>query len=367
MKYTRDKRGFALILVLLLVAAGVVLGTSYLSAAAVRSNVSTSYKSLSRARYVSESGLQHGIYLLRDQTLQINNTGTTSLGTFAIESGCSDSYTISVTPAGNGQYTLQSDSLVNGVKRTSSMVVSRAVNSTNIKYGMLVGAGPVWLSSGVTLTGDIQCNSGILYNFGSINGTATSVGGILNYGYIKNKPPGIPPAQPVPQFNVADYASYTLNGVACSAKTFTGNNPPSGAITQTNPGGVVYCTGTGITLGNNTTINGTLIINGDVTLDGNKITINPVSGFPAIVCSGSLKINTGCKNNGNINGVVAAAKGIVPNGDKNTAMTINGAVVSQTLGMVSGLGAYNINYQSANLYSFGTQSQATVSIVKWND
>jgi hypothetical protein len=327
---------------------------------------------------VAESGLQHAICLMRDSSLQLPQSGSLALGSFPVEQNSSDTYTITVTPTGvDKQYTVTADAVVNGIKRTSSMTVSRTTTGVTVQQTMIVAAGPMTVPGGVTINGDIHLNSGRLTNYGTINGTATSVGGITNYGYIQNNPGGAT-AKTVPAFNVANYYNYTLSGGAGTAYNFTdstmkkANVPCNGnAVTPTNPGGVVKGP-PGMSIINNAELIGTIVVAGDLTLDGHDIVLTPVNGFPAIVCTGTLYISDNARNV-TINGAVAATNGIMPGTSHGHAsVTINGPIICQTRGMTSGLtGTHVINYNAArgSLYDMSAPQpdKGVIIVQQWGD
>lgn len=380
MRKEAKNKGFALLLVLLLMAAGVTLASSYLSAASVRSRLAATYAQASRARYVAESGLQHALCLMRDASLQLPESGSLALGSFTLEQGASDTYTITVTPTGvEKQYILTADAVVNGIKRTSRMTVCRTTTASTFQETMIVGSGPMTVPGGVTINGDIHLNSGRLTNYGTINGTATSVGGITDNGYIQNNPGGAT-VKTVPVFNVADYYNYTLSSGAGTAVQFTDttmkySNCPGNAITPTNPAGVIKCPA-GLVIANESNgkiqVTGTIVVEGDMTIDGHEFSVTPLPGFPAIICTGTLYISDNARDVV-INGAVAAANGIM-SGRKSTHSNtiINGPVICQTRGMTSGLnGTHVINYDAArgSLYDMSTPKpdQGTVVVQQWSD
>jgi choice-of-anchor A domain-containing protein len=65
-----------------------------------------------------------------------------------------------------------------------------------------------------------------------------------------------------------------------------------------NPAGVVYkdATSSPLVLSDNQTINGTLIVEGDLQIKGTNITINPQPGYPALIVTGNLEIYQSGRN-----------------------------------------------------------------------
>ncbi|MCY2924105.1 MAG: LamG domain-containing protein [Planctomycetota bacterium] len=111
-----SREGFALLLVLILVGVAAVVGAAYVSAANVRRTSVQNLLALERARYVGESGLQHGMYLLQRNTPAVLNA---SAGPFTISTG-NGSYVVSGTclDSTKNLYCLSSTATVGGITRT---------------------------------------------------------------------------------------------------------------------------------------------------------------------------------------------------------------------------------------------------------
>jgi len=121
----QERSGFALLLVLMLVATAAILGVSYVVANATRGASATNLVSATRARYLAECGLEHSLYLLQNDPAVIANSSSASpLGPFYV-GDTDDSYTFYAAPgAGVGQlYTLIATGTSKGVSQTSSLTV----------------------------------------------------------------------------------------------------------------------------------------------------------------------------------------------------------------------------------------------------
>ena len=372
-----------MLLVLVLVVAGVILGMSYLSTASLRVRVSHNYQSSARARYLAESGLEHGLYLLRHFLEQFEGA-TGPLGPFYVE-GASDGYfiTAQVDAEVREKYTLTSTAYVGDATRTSSVTVYRVPAATiDMKHGLLVGAGGVWTPSSLSMEGDIHVN-GDLYNSASVLGRATATGEAIDLtGGVTEGIEGNQEQVSVPLIRIADYANYNLFGRDYTAVEFTGKSLEAdsplangGAVTADNPGGVVYLKPTGgkIWLEDGLNFTGTLIIEGDVWLTGPNVILTAVEGFPAIVTTGSVEVRKAAVNVV-INGLVAADQGIIPSGSSTgTSTTINGALISKMTGYGSVLfGNHQLRYEEprAAVYDFTLPPEErvpSVEILTWND
>ncbi len=109
MKRGSRNEGVALMLVLILLAASVILGVAYLSQASLNATMAAGHAGGARARYLAESGVQHGICLLRENPDALVGSDANPLGPYTVESGDDgETYTISVASAGGDEYTVRS-------------------------------------------------------------------------------------------------------------------------------------------------------------------------------------------------------------------------------------------------------------------
>ena len=375
--------GFAMLLVMILVAVGVILGMSYLATASLDARISHNFHSLARARYLAESGLEHGLYVLRHSPEQFEDAGG-QIGPFYVE-GAVDRYFIVAQPdlAEPGRYTLTSTAYVGDVQRTSSVTVYRAPAAViDLHHGLLVGGGVVWTPWNLSISGDVHVN-GSVFNLAAINGHLTATGVAVDLcGRVSGGADGAQEPVSVPQIRVQDYTSYILFGRGYSAVEFAErdlhpSNPlcRGGAVTPSNPGGVVHLRPPGgeVGLKNGFQFTGTLIIEGDVRLEGNNVRLTAVEGFPAIVATGSLVVTDSARNV-SINGLVVADQGIVPSGPTFSANTvITGGLISRNTGYDSLLfGDHKLQYdeQLSAIYDFSLpveQRVPPVEILSWND
>ncbi len=377
--------GFAMLLVLIIVAAGFILSVAYLSVASVQVQVSRNYQSLARARYIAESGLEHALYILRFSPEDLEDSDVSPLGPFYVD-GSSDSYTIiaqedSETP---GLYRLTTKAVTAYAKRTSSVTVYRTDGSkTSLDYGVLVDGEHIWLPTDLTINGDVHVN-GELNNRAVINGDVSATNGLSDpLGRIDGSASGNAEQVSVPEIRYNDYLEYTIGSgdyeaVEFTKRNFVSNDPLAngGAVTPDNPGGVVYLkpsSGNTVYLRNNLNFTGTLVIDGHVQLEGRNITLTAVDGFPAIVATGAIKV-TNLSKNVTINGAVAARYGMLPWGSsRRSSTTINGAIISDLFGYHGALrGQHVLNYREdlADIYDFSAEPGSItpkVDVLTWDD
>ncbi len=379
----KTKPGFAMMMVFILVAIGVVLGIAYLSVASLDLKVSQNFRSLARARYLAESGLEHALYTLRFFPEDI---GSTPLGPFYAD-GSSDSYYITAEEVDGeaGTYLVTATAMVGEITTTSTVTVTRMPGtSIELEHSLLVEAGMVWLPWGLNVTGDIHVN-GTLVNEAAIDGDASATAGISDLWWrITGEVDGDADAVEVPQCRVSDYVSYTIGTSDCTAAEFTESHltfddplANGAAVTAANLAGVVYLNpddGNSVVLHRNLNFAGTLVIEGDLVLDGRNITLTSVEGFPAVIVTGSI-IVTNMARNVTINGVVVAQNGITPDagGARNSSTTVNGSVICGSGAYDSGLlGSHkgNFNENASQLYNMGESAEErlpTVIMTEWHD
>ncbi len=375
-----------MVLVMILIAVAVILGSSFLTSASIHVRISKNYQSLARARYLAESGLEHGFYILRFSPETLEGSVSSPLGPFHVDDS-PDSYMISAweDEATPRRYTLTSTATVGDVKRTSSMTVYRTAGPTiKSDHAILVDGAYVHLPICLRVEGDVHVN-GQLNSRALINGDVSATNGITDpMGRINGSTDGDAEEINVPEISVNDYINYRISMTDYAAVGFAGidltiDNPLAngGAVTTDNIGGVVYLNpsdGDTVRLHDNFNFTGTLVIDGNIDLRGQNITLNAVDGFPAIVATGSVKVSRHARNV-TINGLVSAQNGIRKSSNHihRSRTTINGALVCKNLFYSFNFAGYHVlNYRQdrTEIYDFsqgpdGAKPQVTV--LSWDD
>ncbi|GAG21425.1 unnamed protein product, partial [marine sediment metagenome] len=141
------------------------------------------------------------------------------------------------------------------------------------------------VSSRITVNGDVYC-SGSLTNNGTINGdvftsalTGIAEGSRYDIDQANVTWPGLGVDDFTPQ--------YYIDSVAYTPQIVDANSALSGNHT-----GVIFCNGN-LTLAGVLIEEGTLIVNGDLTVQGANNSISPVKNFPALVVNGQLNMANG--------------------------------------------------------------------------
>jgi len=380
--------GFALMLVLIVVSAGVILGLSYLSSASLHVDASRNFQALSRARYVAESGLEHAVYMLRDDPDQFDGSVAAPLGPFHVDGG-NDSYTVSAEEiqGQTDQYLLTARGASGDSQWTAQATVQYVPGSgAGIPTGLMIGAGLGCLPLGLTVNGDVHMN-GTLINTARIRGDVSATSRVYDLlGRITGDITQHADPVPLPDIRPNHYDTYNLSGHGYSATEYSGstldrNNPLTrgGAVTGGNVGGVVRLRpahGNVVRIDKNVDFTGTLVIDGHLVLDGKNTTLTSVDGFPVIVATGAVWISRDAKNVV-MNGAVVTGEGFLPwdSREYRSRTTVNGTVVGTNRGYSAALfGDHTVNYdeQKATLYDFsgGGAAQgggeATVTVLTWH-
>ncbi len=379
----RTQPGFAMMLVLILVSVGVVLGFSYLSTASLKAQVAENYRGMSRARYLAESGLEHAVYTLRFSPDEIDDV---MLGPYTVDvSG--DSYYMCAQglPGQPGYYRLTATSTTGSVKQSSSVVVYRSNGRrVDVNKGVLVKGGLVWLPWGLSVSGNLHVN-GSLYNMARIDGDVSVTGNLSDpWWRIDGDTDDDADTADVPRVRINDYKKYSIGSQNYKAVDFknthlTHSDPLAngGAVTDTNVAGVVEFKPKKKTnyavLHDNLDFTGTLMIKGDLILDGENIHLQAVDGFPALVVTGSIYVTNSARNV-TIDGLVVAGRGIRSNGwTPSASTTINGALISDSRGYDSSLyGTHQLNFDSdlAAVYDMSLDPEERIPeviVLDWND
>jgi cytoskeletal protein CcmA (bactofilin family) len=226
------------------------------------------------------------------------------------------------------------------------------------------------VASNAAITNNGQISGNIIAPSVVENGTQTN--GTVT---ISASLPAPAPSLPADVYNYAQPYVYqgvtynpTLIGPTISSTTSYGSTP-------SNPLGIYYSSGN-LTVSQQLTINGTLVVQGLLT-NSSKIYVTPVvstlsTNMPALVVTGSLKMN-GAARVLNATGVVYVGAGITAAGTTTTSnITIDGAFLDSG-GISTYTGALSVTYNPAyvNIPSFvsADPSQTTpwVKIIAWSE
>ncbi len=378
---TTQDRGFALLLVLIVLAMAVVLGMSYLASAAITRVGASGYGDLVRARYLAESGAQHGLYLLRHNPEIFNGSEGAPLGPFTVD-GRGDGYSLSAAATiVDGEYVLSCHAQSGRANQACQTVIRRTGSDAGLglTQGVLVGGGICYVPAGAAIEGPMHVN-GHLFNFGRITGPASATGWVLNYGTLTESPTWYADAVEIPQMDPEAFVLYRHENQLGEALELTASlldkNGPyakGDAVTIRNPAGVVIVSPpegqTAVWLPDNFRFEGTLVVRGHLVLNGNNIDLETASRFPAIVVEGAVFVRNGAR--ADITGAVFSPLGIQPSGTTTASRTnIQGTLVCQQQGYSASLaGVHTLEYDAdlADVVPPNGGGTGQVEVVRWSN
>jgi len=373
-------------MVLLLLAAAAILGYSYVTSSTVKVISTDNLAKSVQAEYMAESGLQHALYILQSNPGILEGTELAPLGPFYVDGG-QNSYRIYAAADEDvpGRYYVTAEGTVGAVtRRTSITVQSSSSAETKLTHGLMIGGAGVSLPSRLRINGDVHSNGAFFINFARIDGDVSCVGAVWDpFRRIRGEVFARVESIDMPDITTDQYKTYELGGGASTAIQKTTDAlgardklNKGGAITADNVGGVVWLKperpNRPVKIKKNVEFQGTIIVEGDVLLDGKNISLTAQEGFPAIVITGRLLIARGAS--AKIEGVVVAAGGIAgEDGKARLSRTeITGGLVSDWVGYSSGLrGNHKLTYDQdkATLYDFsgeGTSQGGGLEIVSYD-
>ncbi len=384
----RRQRGIAMVLVMIVVALATVMGVAYLSTATMRMASSQNLLDATRARYLAESGVQHAVEELEnDPALVLASSKQHPLGPFYADDS-EDGYMFYCEPdlSVSGRYRLYGVGTRGQIQQTSSVTVFRGFgNDFTGGKSVIVANWPVTLTNRSSIEGDVAV-AGKLINNGTVHGNVVYTGDLDNNGTIDGTITRVGPfGVMVPSLDWSDYKKYKLFDTqqhdACrmTSHVFVSTDPRAqgGAITAANPGGVVWMDPprwTVATLADNLDFKGTIIVNGNLFIDGSNIKLEAADGFPSLVVNGKITVSP--RANIQIKGLVYATGGIDKadwhDDTSATSVTIDGGLVSPSEGYHAPInGTFVTRYKGdrCSLYDVqrGNNRPSTVRLISWND
>lgn len=330
----------ALLLVLLVLAVAVLLGTAYLAAASVGRASTNSFAAMARARCLAESGAWHAVALFRDNPGELLASGGTMLGPFTLDDS-GDRYEFSVQRIGESDdYTVFSRGTSGAARQVCRVLVRYSEGSTSaLSQAMLLGGNDVyWLPESLRVEGPVHAN-GHCVSGATLRGSATATGWFLSWGSAQPMPRSHTSSLTLPEIAPEDYHDYVYDGrpgqAAFRTDATLGRNDdvpadaanPAGVLVVRPPAGQ-----SAVWVDQNFHHEGTLIVQGDLYLAGNNIDLECRPGFPALIVTGRLYVYENA--HASIRGVVWAGRWLGAAGKKNSGshLSIQGALLCPGLG-----------------------------------
>ena len=378
---SRRRRGFALMVVVAAVAIAATLGYATLANTATQAVVGQSAAAIARAEAVAESGLNYALYNLQYPTNAPAFTGTFWPGAANVAVG-PDAFTVTVTDAGNGVYTVVSaaavamgDGTVIARQVTATVQVKTGFGTPNQAAGCNGTLSP--FAGRLTVAGDLHAGGPV-----ALGGTSVVSGTVFAPALTtQGPPPGGYTAQPAGTASaptvVKDYSTYAV-GTATYSATLLPVDPPAGSTlgpTPLNPAGVYLVTGRTAAL-RGVTLSGTLVVrNGGLLVTGG--TVNAVAAalpqFPAVVVDGAITVDGGNELL-TISGLTWAAGGIAHAGASSASSNVTvvgGLLVTAPVAVDPAYdGGLTVAYDAAlsDVPDFSTQLQVpkSVRVLSWS-
>lgn len=310
--------GYVLILALGFTAIAVALGYAFGSMTAPAAPVASNLLAAAQARALAASGIDIAAHYLTYPPATVAAcsywTGT-GAGSISID-GSSNGVTISVTNPGTDPriFTVASRGTVvdsKGVTRGVRTVVADLVAPPPHRWcvthaGMLGSTGVTNLPNMLKFYGDVHSNGSIVSTAWCKN-AVTAVAGITWPMILFYGPPSsiqtLQPSKLVPSVPTIT-STYVVNGVTCTAASWTTQNLDKGdwpckggVVTATNPGGLLVSTNGAagsrvLRVKNDVQFTGTLVVDGDLELDGSGAVVQAVAGYPALIVTRDLVIHS---------------------------------------------------------------------------
>ncbi len=339
-------QGAALLVVLFVVMAITILSLGFLSRSDVELACGGNMILRTQMDYFAESGLEHAKGLILNPQ-DIDSEYWAGDVRQQLVAGSGDYYDVNVVKIGECNYQITCDAYreKNGEKIGRSGLEAELRLDPCIAYW--AGTSTTILQR-ITINGDVYCD-GALSNNGYINGDVFASGTISGAnieGHINQTFDGTPVSWP--GLDINDFSSnYYIDSASYSVEVIGPDISNSSFVpSEGNPAGIHYCNDPNnlVNLGGNATINGTLVVDGDLTISGTNNVIIAVKNFPALLVSGKVIMADG--GTLEIKGLAQIAGGIViSGGSQNVGIDVIGGLFianGNIGGLSSSLNSINI-------------------------
>ena len=363
----RNQKGFALLLVLLVVAMAAVLGYSYLASSAIRNRSSAHLVRNVRARYLAESGLQHALFMMRSDPSQLaGRSADNALGPFYADDS-EDSYRFYARSVGIDEYVLTAVGNSGSLQYQCSAKIYRSpARMCPINQGVTC-TGDIIVPSCVNVQGDVYAH-GEMRVFRPPSGNLMAEGSISGYALDSDRVFSNVLPRPRQELLPGFFRSYSLRGAGYSAVnadiTSLSENDElaEGVVGANNPAGVLYVRpefGNTVTINSNVKFNGTLVVEGNLLLNGSNIKFKAQDGFPSVVVSGFVLFRNNIS--AEFDGLVVAQLGMLRAESyvRGARTTMRGGIFSTYMPWVSvdGLHVVEQDLGRTRIYDFNPQSR----------
>lgn len=382
------RRAYILIFVLGVTTVVTALGLSYISSNGTVMQQATNRYAAVRAQYVAESGAALANHFIHYPPSTVAYNGVYAGATNVAIDSTYDTVDIRVTPTTPAnRYVVQTTSVVRNALGTESLA-KQSIRMDSIvppepkwkvSQGLLLTAGGT-ISSGVTISGAVHAN-GALIGLGNCTGAVSSSQTVVWTG--GGPPTSVRSLQPLvtaPPVTTSLYATYKINHKSYTAYTgYSASDMTKGDAATlnstvnssgTNPGRIVWAPVGDFKIKADAAFNGTLIIRGDLVIDGKSVIFQSASDFPALVVTGSIYSKSD-GNDATITGSVICGGDVRDDGRKNVAIVINGAaVVGGTVSCTGSGSTIKIVWSAANSTFWNlakTANPEPYTVLEWQE
>lgn len=294
----RGEEGSALITVMFVAGMMMMAGAFMVYVAGNASHRARRMKQDGQALALAEAGIAHMVANLR--TNYSHWVGNTNTGAILVE-GYTGTYEVVATDLGGGSLLISSEGAVGAARVTTVLEVLGTAEDERDKMfgagGSILADDDVTMATGAPrIYGTIHSNGDVLRSGGAmppVFDDVSAVGVVEIVPVAGNAYPGSA-RRPIPEFNFEAYREMALNG----GIYLEGDQELRGANLQ--PGnGVVYVNGN-VRVRNQSFLHGTLVANGNITIDNRFVQYQVVSNMPALLATGHVDLN----NRNNYTGVI---------------------------------------------------------------
>jgi len=290
-----SREGAALLIVLFVVMAVTLLSLGFLARSSIQMAAGQNMAVRMQMDFIAQSALTHAKTLIMNpQDVDTSLVGYWQGGSALYIAAGDDYYDITITRSAAGAtnrctYDIQCE----GYRMPAGKKIAQSRLSAQLRLDPCIAywaGGAAIIPANATVNGDIYCNGNVTNN-GIINGDVFTSGALTGSAAGQSYPlaqanvdfPAIDHAIFSPNYyiNTTAYIPENLNNPNCADTSFL---PTAG-----NPCGIVYRNGD-LTLGQNVVIEGTLVVNGNLTVQGAGNIITADKNFPALVVNGELVV-----------------------------------------------------------------------------
>jgi hypothetical protein len=379
------RQGYVLILVLGLTTVITALGLAFINANGTTLTQAENRYRATRAQYASESGVAAAQHFLLYPPASVAEGDYWHGGNNLLIDGTADHFNVTVQQSATdtNRYTVSSTGVAfdgNGVtavgkRRIVAEMLCPERPLYEVNHALLCSQG-LTVPSNVTINGNVHAN-GAMNGSGVCNGAGSAT---LTLLWLTGTPPSpqssLAPAVSIPNVTVAGCTTYSVQGTTYNARSYSSNSMEGSEATAlnaidmsaTNPGRIIKPPAGDFTIKSGARLNGMLIVQGNLRIDGTGIQINAVSKYPALLVTGSISFHSD-----SVSAVITGpvrCNGFDQNGRQSCSLTINGCCITSS-GFSSGSGnvfAFNWTLAGSRFWDFSRSGTLKpVTILSWKE